>query len=114
MGGNALSDAAVRCRRPALDRALTRRVYSAAWRSGPFRSPAGKGRAGFPARHARPVHFADLDQQSHDFWLKAGVLGLGLDLLDVLAEGAFFLFEPFDTLNQIWKTSGFANGETRS
>jgi len=29
-GGIALSDAAVRCRRPALDRAITRRVYSAA------------------------------------------------------------------------------------
>jgi hypothetical protein len=46
------------------------------------------------------VHFADLDQLSHDLWLKAGALGLGIDLLDVLAEGAFFLFEPFDTLDQ--------------
>jgi hypothetical protein len=46
------------------------------------------------------VHFADLDQLSHDLRLKAGALCLRVDLLDVLGEGAFFLFEPFDTLDQ--------------
>jgi hypothetical protein len=46
------------------------------------------------------VHFADLDDLAHDLRIEAGAFGLGLDFLDVFAERALFVFEPFDPLDK--------------
>src|SRR5262249_4775064 len=46
------------------------------------------------------VHFADLNQLAHDFRVKAGAFGLGIDFLDIFAEHAFFVLKPLDTLDK--------------
>src|SRR5271170_2808049 len=46
------------------------------------------------------VHPPDTNDLTHDPGVKAGALGLGVDLLDVGAERAPFLLEPLDPLDE--------------
>src|SRR4029453_8775716 len=46
------------------------------------------------------VHSPDANQLAHDLGVEAVALGLGVDLLDVAAERALFLFEPLDPLDK--------------
>jgi hypothetical protein len=43
---------------------------------------------------------AQRDDLAHDLGVEAVALGLAVDMLDVVGEGALFLFELFDSLDE--------------
>ena len=44
------------------------------------------------------IHAAQRDDLAHDLHVIAGALGLSIDFLDVVRDGALFFFEALDAL----------------